>query len=67
MFNLEKSIQRWLKSFQKQRAFDEGTIHEMELHLRDHMDDLISGGLTEKEAFEEAVKSFGNIPPVAEE
>ncbi|WP_436514673.1 ABC transporter permease [Ekhidna sp. To15] len=67
MFNLEKEIGKWLKSFQKQRAFDEGNIREMELHLRDHIEDLIAGGLSEKNAFEKAVEEFGEVPVIAKE
>ncbi len=67
MFNLEESITLWLKSFQKHPAYDEASIYEMELHLRDHIDDLKNEGYDESEAFEKAVVQFGNIPSVAEE
>lgn len=67
MFNLEKEIKKWLKSFQKQRAFDEGMLQEMEAHLRDHIEDLIAQGLSEREAFYSAVKEFGEVPNVAKE
>lgn len=39
----------------------------MELHLRDHIDDLVSDGRTPQEAFELAVKEFGEIKPMAQE
>lgn len=67
MLDLEKEITKWLQSFRKQRAFDEGSIQEMETHLRDHIEDLISQGLSEKEAFTEATKDFGNIEDVAKD
>ncbi|MEO9483118.1 MAG: FtsX-like permease family protein [Ekhidna sp.] len=67
MFDLEKEIAGWLKSFRKQRAFDEGSIREMELHLRDHVEDLMANGVDEKEAFEKAVEAFGEVPTVASE
>lgn len=53
--------------FRKHRAFNHGAIREMELHLRDHIDDLIAEGYDEKEAFEMAVKEFGNIRDMAME
>lgn len=39
----------------------------MELHLRDHIDDLISSGLSEEESFKKAVASFGSIQTMAHE
>ncbi len=39
----------------------------MELHLRDHIEDLIAEGHSEKSAFEAAVKEFGDIKPMAKE
>lgn len=65
--DLEKSIQAWLKKLQKQRAFDEGMLQEMELHLRDHLDDLIAQGLSEKEAFQTVIQEFGEVNEVAKE
>lgn len=67
MFNLEKSIQKWLRLFRKHRAFGHGTVREMELHLRDHIDDLKAEGRSEREAFELAVQEFGDIKPMAKE
>lgn len=67
MFNLEESIKLWLKSFQKHPAYDEASIYEMELHLRDHIDDLKNDGYTESEAFEKAVEAFGEVPSMAKE
>lgn len=56
-----------MRLFRKHRGFDHGAIREMELHLRDHIDDLISEGKTEKAAFELAVQEFGEIQPMAQE
>jgi putative ABC transport system permease protein len=67
MFDLEKEINAWLKQFRRHRAFDHGSIREMELHLRDHIDDLIADGVPAEEAFQRAVKAFGEIPDVARE
>lgn len=39
----------------------------MELHLRDHIDDLLSEGQTERQAFNIAVQEFGEIKPMAQE
>ncbi|RLD23865.1 MAG: hypothetical protein DRI71_04210 [Bacteroidetes bacterium] len=67
MFDLEKSIKKWLKTFSKYRAFSHGSIREMELHLRDHIEDLTAKGLNEKDAFNKAVTEFGQINSMAKE
>ncbi len=67
MFNLEKAIGNWLRLFRKYRAFNHGSIREMELHLRDHIEDLMADGHSEEEAFNVAVQSFGDIQPLANE
>lgn len=67
MFELEKEIQQWLRSFRKHRAFDHGSVREMEQHLRDHIEDLIAKGKSSDEAFKIATKEFGDIAPIANE
>ena len=67
MFELENSINKWLKGLRGYKAFEEGTIQEMELHLRDNIEDLVSQGLDEKTAFEKAVHEFGAVNQVAKE
>lgn len=67
MFNIEKAIQSWLKEFRKHQAFEDGSIQEMEIHLRDSVEDLISEGYSEKEAFHKAAADFGDIQPLANE
>lgn len=65
MFNLEKEISGWLRKFRRHRAFNDASIREMELHLRDHIDDLVTSGKSEKEAFNLAVQAFGEVNDVA--
>ncbi|MEM9897080.1 MAG: ABC transporter permease [Bacteroidota bacterium] len=67
MFDLETAIALWLKKLQKERAFDEGVLHEMELHVRDHVEDLLGQGYEKEEAFNTAIGSFGEVRLVAEE
>ena len=67
MFDLEKAINNWLRLFRKHQAFNTGSIREMELHLRDHIEDLVAEGKSEQDAFYLAVEEFGNIRPVARE
>ena len=67
MFDLEIAIKKWLKQFSKHRAFDDGSVREMELHLRDHIDDLIANGHSEEKAFNLAVNEFGEVSHMAKE
>ena len=67
MFDLENAIKDWLSLFRKHQAFNHGSIREMELHLRDHIDDLVASGYSKKDAFDLAVKEFGKIRPMAKE
>lgn len=67
MFDLEHSLKLWLRAFRKYRAFDQGSVREMELHLRDHIDDLLAEGYNKQEAFELAVREFGEVSLMAEE
>jgi putative ABC transport system permease protein len=67
MFDLDNAINNWLRLFRKHQAFNHGSIREMELHLRDHIDDLIAAGQSEHDAFDLAVKEFGKIRPMAKE
>jgi len=67
MFDLEKEIQKWLRLFSKHRAFDHGSVREMEQHLRDHIEDLIGKGNPVDEAFKMATAEFGDIEPIANE
>lgn len=50
MFNLEDEIKKWLYKFRKHKALNHGAMREMELHLRDHIDDLRNAGYTEEHA-----------------
>lgn len=67
MFNLEESINEWLKPFYRFSAFPEGTIEEMEQHLRDQIDDLINDGFSEQEAFAKATEVFGSHASIAKD
>ena len=67
MFKLEDAISNWLKSLRKFRAFDEGAIQEIELHIRDNIEDLVSQGMSEEDAFREAKSAFGELSSIATE
>jgi hypothetical protein len=67
MFNLENAIKEWLREFNKHHAYDEGYLQEMELHVRDQVEDLLTQGMNEEEAFSKTIQSFGHIPEIAAE
>lgn len=67
MFDLDRSIKVWLQQFRKQKAFDDGAIAEMELHIRDHIEDLMAKGHSSKSAFEISIAEFGEVPRMASE
>lgn len=67
MFDLEKSITEWTRQFRKHKAFDYSSIRELELHIRDHIEELVVRGVSEEAAFNEAIAEFGNIQPMARE
>jgi putative ABC transport system permease protein len=59
MFDLEKAIAGWRKRMGADPALEPGYIAEIESHLRDKIDDLVSRGLGPEQAFEEAVRALG--------
>jgi len=67
MFDLEKAIQEWKKALWKNEALEDGTITEMESHLRDEIDSLGSQGWSMESAFNSAVEQIGQIQPIGGE
>ena len=59
MFDFEKAIGRWRKSFRGSESIEDGALEELEGHLRDKVEDLKRRGMTEPEAFAEAVERIG--------
>jgi putative ABC transport system permease protein len=67
MFDLEKAIKRWRKILNKNDALEDGYKEELENHLRDKIDYLVSMDFPEKEAFEEAIKKIGGADIIGSE
>ncbi len=59
MFDLEKAIASWRRSFRYRRVFFEDDLEELERHVRDHVVWLVERGFSEKEAFQKAMHSVG--------
>jgi putative ABC transport system permease protein len=67
MFNLEKEIRKWKKSFHKYAVLEDGLIADIELHLRDEYATQRKMGLDEKAAFHAAVAQTGTAENISNE
>jgi hypothetical protein len=67
VFNLEKSIKQWRKSLNKNEALEDGYKEELECHLRDKIEHLMSLGASEEEAFQEALGKMGETSHIGGE
>lgn len=59
-FNLEQAIVTWRRFLGKERAISPDDADELEIHLRDEVDELIERGRTPERAFQEAVRHLGS-------
>jgi putative ABC transport system permease protein len=64
---LEKSIIAWRKSLNGNEALEDGAKEELENHLRDKIEHLMSLGRSEEQAFEEAVRKLGGTDTLGTE
>ncbi len=67
IMNLEERINTWRKELHSKRFLEEGVITELEDHLRDEIDQLVSSGVNEMDAFDEAVKKLGDLSSLEQE
>jgi len=67
MFDLEKAIASWRRSFKYRRVFFEEDLEELERHVRDHTARLVGQGRPEEESFRAAVRSVGDYAAVEAE
>ncbi len=67
MFELEKAIKQWRKELRKNQAIEDGYAAELESHLRDEFERLVTSGLDVREAFETSVKNIGSVAGIATE
>jgi hypothetical protein len=59
MFDLDKSILEWKQSFQQGSSIDQGSIEELESHLRESVAELHRKGLNDEESFFVAINRLG--------
>lgn len=67
MFDLEKAIKQWRKSLNENDALEDGYKEELECHLRDKVDFLMTLGHSEREAFKEAAQKMGEVQTIGSE
>jgi putative ABC transport system permease protein len=67
MFDLEKAVREWKRSLRRQETLEDGTIADLESHLRDVIDELKDEGVPEEKAFDEAVARVGGAEVLASE
>jgi hypothetical protein len=64
---LEAQIDRWRGYVQRRQAIATADVEELEDHLREQIEDLLSSGLDHDEAFLVAIKRLGNLDAVSRE
>jgi len=52
-FNLDSAIAEWCRKLRRSQALEEGTIAELEAHVRDEIEDLVGRGKSPQDAFRE--------------
>jgi hypothetical protein len=67
MFHLEQALTEWRREMQSAGIKTPATLDELEIHLREEIRVLVSGGMPESEAFQLAVSRLGGPDSVSGE
>jgi hypothetical protein len=67
MFELESQIRKWRGYLRSSGSLREQDLEELESHLRDSIDDLVSRGVTTEEAFLVSVRRMGDTEALGNE
>ena len=67
MFELESEIQNWIKGLRSNPSFEDGDIEEIEIHIRDSIENNIYKGSSQEESFNNATASFGQLDLAGDE
>lgn len=59
-FNLNLALQAWRNQLRESAAYRATDVEELESHLRDSVEKLVAGGLTEEEALQVASRRIGS-------
>ena len=52
-FDLDAAVADWSREMRRGEALEDGTIAELEAHVRDEVDDLVGPGMNPEDAFRE--------------
>lgn len=67
MHNLEDSIKEWRQNMLATSGINRAAVDELENHLRESVDQLVSTGLNKAEAFQTAAANLGSAPELSGE
>jgi cytochrome c assembly protein len=67
MHNVEQLITEWRKAMMTAPNVGHETLDELENHLRENVNQLVRGGMTEADAFQRAITQLGTGPAIASE
>ena len=66
-FDLDKAIVEWSRQMKRSGALEDGMIAELEAHLRDEVEDLVTQGKRPEEAFQQVTASVESADIVGQE
>jgi putative ABC transport system permease protein len=67
MFEIEKAINEWKRKLRTVESLEDGTIREIESHLREEIDRQTAKGLAPEDAFDRAVALVGEVESIGDE
>jgi putative ABC transport system permease protein len=67
MFDLEQAIKKWKLGLATQQSLEDGTVAELESHLRDRVEELAGKGMSREEAFQHAAAALGGAEEAGSE
>ena len=63
-FHIEVALQAWRRFMTTDRMLSDEDLDELEAHLRDDIEEAMSGGLNAEEAFRQAVRHLGDYTTI---
>ncbi len=67
VFDLDRAVADWSRGMKRGGALEEGTVAELEAHVRDEVDDLVGSGMDPKDAFHKVTAAVESADRVGRE
>lgn len=67
MFDLNQAIKTWRRKIQSEGRLEDGEAEELEAHLADRIEHLVSSGQSPEQAFNKAVTEIGSATDIGRE